>query len=190
MQSQPSSERSLIMAELVTVARPYAQAVFSLAQEKGQLAQWSDMLHFIADVCADGQVQLALANPSVTKNDVERLLLGICGERLDGAARNLLILLVRNDRLAVLPNIVELYEELREQHENIVEAKVDSAFPLSDQQLNSLVATLEQRTGRKVKASVKVVSDLIGGVTVQIGDDIWDGSVRGQLEGLAAAVAH
>ncbi|HTT36691.1 MAG TPA: F0F1 ATP synthase subunit delta [Burkholderiales bacterium] len=178
------------MAELVTVARPYAQAVFSLAQERAQLAQWSEMLHFVADVCADGQVQLALANPSFTKNDVENLLLGICGERLDGAARNLLVLLIRNDRLAVLPHIVDLYEALREQHENVIEAKVDSAFPLSDQQLAGLVANLERRTGRKVKASVNVVTDLIGGITVQIGDDLWDGSVRGQLDGLAAAVAH
>ena len=178
------------MAELVTVARPYAQAVFSLAREKGQLAQWSDTLHFIAGVCGNGQVQLALANPKFTKDDVERLLLSICGEQLEDAARNLLMILVRNDRLAVLPHIVELYEQLREQQENIVEAKVDSAFPLSDQQLSVLVASLERRTGRTVKASVKVVGELIGGITVQIGDDVWDGSVRGQLEGLSAAVTR
>jgi len=178
------------MAEPITVARPYAQAVFTLAKEQGRLAQWSDMLQFIAGVCGDGQVQHALATPKFTKEDVERLLLGICGERLDGAARNLLMLLVRNDRLAVLPQIVELYEQLREQQENVSEAKVDSALPLSDQQLGSLVASLERRTGRKVRASVNVVQELIGGITVRIGDDIWDGSVRGQLEGLAAAIAR
>jgi F-type H+-transporting ATPase subunit delta len=178
------------MAELVTIARPYAQAVFSLAKDKGQLAQWSEMLRFIAEVWSNDQAQLALANPKLTKDDVEHFLLGICGERLDGAARNLLIILVRNDRLQVLPHIVELYEQLREEQENIVEARVDSAFVLSDQQLASLVGTLERRTGHKVQATVTVVPELIGGVTVKIGDDVWDASVRGQLGNMAAALTN
>jgi len=176
------------MAELVTIARPYAQAVFSLAKDKGKLTQWSEMLRFTTEVWSDNQVQLALSNPNFTKDDVERFLLGICGERLDGAARNLLVVLVRNDRLPTLPYIVELYERLREEYENIVEARVDSAFPLSDQQLARLVATLERQTGRKVQATVAVVPELIGGVTVQIGDDVWDASVRGQLGNMAAAL--
>jgi F-type H+-transporting ATPase subunit delta len=177
------------MAELVTVARPYAQAVFSLAKEQGRLAQWSEMLSFIAEVWNNDRVQLALANPTFTKADVERLLLSICAERLDGTARNLLIILVRNDRLPVLPYIVELYEQLREEHEEIVDVRVESAFPMSDQQLTSLVATLERRTGRKVQATVSVAPELIGGVTVKIGDDVWDASVRGQLSNMAAALA-
>ena len=178
------------MAELVTIARPYAQAVFSLAKDKGQLAQWSEMLHFIAEVWSNDRVRLALANPKFTKDDVERFLLGICGERLDGVARNLLVILVRNDRLPALPHIVELYGQLREQYENIVEASVDSAFPLSDQQLASLVANLERRTGRKVQATVAVAPELIGGVTVKIGDDVWDASVRGQLDHMATALTN
>lgn len=178
------------MTELVTIARPYAQAVFGLAKDQGRLAEWSGMLRFIAEVWSNDRVQLALANPKFTKDDVERLLLDICAQRLDAAARNLLIILVRNDRLQVLPHIVELYEQLREEHENIVEARVESAFPMSDQQLTSLVATLEQRTGRKVQATVSVAPELIGGVTVKIGDDVWDASVRGQLSNMAAALTN
>lgn len=178
------------MAELVTIARPYAQAVFSLAKDKGQLAQWSEMLGFMAEVWSDNRVQLALANPKFTKDDVERFLLGICGERLDGVARNLLVLLARNDRLPALPYMVELYEQLREQYENIVEASVDSAFPLSDQQVASLVANLERHTGRKVQATVVVAPELIGGVKVRIGDDVWDASVRGQLDHMATALTN
>jgi F-type H+-transporting ATPase subunit delta len=177
------------VAELVTIARPYAQAVFSLAKDKGKLAEWSEMLRFMTEIWNDDQVQLALSNPKFTKHDVEHFLLGICGERLDGPARNLLIVLVRNDRLPTLPHIVELYEQLREEYEKIVEARVDSAFPLSDQQLAKLVATLERRNGRKVQATVAVVPELIGGVTVQIADDVWDASVRGQLDNMAAALA-
>src|SRR6267142_1476260 len=153
------------MAELVTIARPYAQAVFSLAKDKGKLAQWSEMLRFMAEVWSDNRVQLALANPRFTKDDVERFLLGICGEHLDGVARNLLVILVLNDRLPALPHIVELYDQLREHYENIVDASVDSAFPLSEQQLASLVASLERHTGRKVQAKVVVAPELIGGVT-------------------------
>ena len=178
------------MAELVTIARPYAQAVFSLAKDKRELARWSEMLRFMAGIWSDNQVQLALANPKFTKDDIERFLLGICGERLDGIAHNLLIVLVRNDRLPALPHMVELYEQLRQEYENIIEARVDSAFPLSDQQLASLVAALERRTGRKVQATVAVAPELIGGVTVKIGDDVWDASVRGQLSNMAAALTN
>src|SRR4249920_2275073 len=110
------------MAELTTIARPYAQAVFSLARDQSRFAPWSEMLGFIAGVYADDQVQQALVNLKLTKEDVERLLIAICGDRLDGAGRNLLILLVRNDRLTVLPHIVQRYELLREEQENTVEA--------------------------------------------------------------------
>ena len=178
------------MAELVTIARPYAQAVFSLAKDNGRLAQWSEMLRFVAEIWSNDQVQVALANPKFTKDDVERFLLGICGQRLDGVARNLLVVLVRNDRLPAIPHLVELYEQLREQYENIVEARVDSAFPLSDKQVASLVATLERRTGCKVQATVTVAPELIGGVTVKIGDDMWDASLRGQLANMAAALTN
>jgi F-type H+-transporting ATPase subunit delta len=144
----------------------------------------------MAEIWSNDQVQQALANPSFTKDDVERLLLAICGESLDGIARNLLVILVHNDRLPVLPHIAELYERLRERYENVVEAKVDSAFPLSEQQLASLVASLERRTGCKVEVTVAVTPELIGGVTVTIGDDVWDGSVRGQLSNMATALTN
>ena len=177
------------MAELTTIARPYAQAVFSLARETTQFAQWSDALAFIAGVYSDPQVQQALSDPKLTKEDVERLLVGICGERLDLPARNLLIILVRNDRLTALPLIAERYEQLREEQENTVEASVESAFPLSDEQLRVLLQRLEKRTNHKVKATVRLTPELIGGVRIQIGDEVWDASVRGQIDDMAGALA-
>jgi len=178
------------MAELTTIARPYAAAIFSLAKQKGELARWSEMLAFITDVYEHPQVQLALANPTFTKGDVERLLLAICGDRIDGAARNLLILLVHNDRLEVIPAVVERYEELREAEENVVEARVESAFALTDEQVKLLTDRLQKRTGHRVKPEVLLVPELIGGVRVQVGDDVWDGSVRGQLAELQAALTR
>jgi len=178
------------MAELVTIARPYAQAIFSLAKDSGQLSQWSQMLRFLLEVWDNERVRLALANPHLTRSDVAHLLLGLCGERLSGVARNLLVLLVQNGRLAVLPELVELYERLREDYDNVVEADVDSAFPLSAQQLAILSAALERHVGRKVQMKVTTVPDLIGGVSVRIGDDVWDASVRGQLDSMGAALTN
>jgi F-type H+-transporting ATPase subunit delta len=178
------------MAELTTIARPYAQAAFSLAKQTGELPRWSEMLAFVGEVYSHPQVQAALANPESTKTDVERLLLGICGDRLDGSARNLLILLVRNDRLEIIPDLVRRYEELREQEESILEARVESAFQLTDDQLRLLTAKLEKRTGHRIKPDVVIVPALIGGVRVQVGDDVWDGSVRGQLHELEAALTR
>ena len=178
------------MAELVTLARPYAVAAFSHARDKGRLAQWSDMLAFIVTLFRNERLRSALRNPQLTKDEVLRMLLAVCGENIDGAARNLLTVLAQNNRLDALPAIRDLFEELKAEHENEVEARIDSAFPLTAEQLRALVQKLEARTKRKVRASVQVRPELIGGVRVQVGDDLWDGSVRGQLETMASALTR
>jgi F-type H+-transporting ATPase subunit delta len=178
------------MAELVTIARPYAVAAFSYAKGKGELARWSDTLAFLVGVHQNERMQDVLHNPELTKDDLQRTLLGVCGERIDGAARNLLILLVQNDRLEVLPAIRDLFEQLKADYENEVEAHIESAFPLSDDQVEALVRKLEVRTKRKVRASVRVTPELIGGVRVQVGDELWDASVRGQLDNMAIALTR
>jgi F-type H+-transporting ATPase subunit delta len=178
------------MAELVTIARPYATACFSHAKQHGQLDAWSQMLGFLVTVLGDTRVQAVLSDPNMTRGRTEQILIGVAGEQLDGAGRNLVSLLVRNDRLDALPSIRDLFEELKAEQENLVEAQIESAFPLSDDQVRTVVQRLEARTKRKVKAEVQVVPELIGGVRVQIGDDVWDGSVRGQLESLAATLTR
>jgi F-type H+-transporting ATPase subunit delta len=178
------------MAELATIARPYAVAAFGHAKARHELAKWSDMLALLMSVYQDPQMQEVLHNPQLTKDEVQRALLAVCGERIDGAARNLLILLVENHRLEVLPAIRELFEQLKADYENEVEAQIESAFPLSDAQLGVLVSRLEARTKRKVKASVTVAPELIGGVRVQVGDELWDASVRGQLDTMATALSQ
>jgi F-type H+-transporting ATPase subunit delta len=176
------------MAELVTIARPYAAACFGHAKDKGALDAWSKMLDFLVAVYRDPRVQLVLQDPNLTRAGLERALLAIGGDNLDGAGRNLLSLLVRNDRLDALPAIRDLFEQLKAEQQNEVEARIESAFPLDDGQVRAVVQRLEARTKRRVKAQVEVSPELIGGVRVQIGDDVWDGSVRGQLENLAAAL--
>lgn len=178
------------MAELVTIARPYAAAAFSHAKEKNQLAQWSDMLGVLVGIYQDQQMQEVLHNPRLTKEDIERALLSVCPEQIDATARNLLVLLVENHRLSALPAIRDLFEEFKANYENEVDAQIESAFPLSDAQVGVLVKRLEARTGRRVRASVREVRELIGGVRVQVGDELWDASVRGQLDTMASSLAR
>ena len=178
------------MAELVTIARPYAVAAFSHAQAKGQLAQWSDMLALLVSVYQDEQMQEVLHNTQLSKEDIQRTLLAVGADQMDDAARNLLVVLVENNRLNVLAAIRDLFEQLKADYENEVDAQIESAFPLSEDQVRVLVHRLETRTKRKVRASVSVVPELIGGVRVQVGDELWDASVRGQLDTMAATLSR
>ena len=176
------------MAELATIARPYAQAVFRLAKQGNALPAWSDALNLIATVYEDPQMQAAMANPKVISADIERLLLAICGERIDGVARNLIQLLVHNRRLSVLVEIRELFEQLKLEDEGKLDAKISSAFPMEDAQRNQVVNLLSARFKRKINATVTVDPDLIGGIKVEVGDKVWDASVRGRLQTMAVTL--
>jgi len=176
------------MAELATIARPYAEAVFRLAKQANALPAWSDALNLIAAVYQDPQMQAAMANPKVTVTDIERLLLTICGERIDGVARNLIQLLVHNRRLSALAEIHELFEQLRLEDEGKLDAKISSAFPMEDAQRSQVVDLLSSRFKRKINATVTVDPDLIGGIKVEVGDKVWDASVRGRLHTMAVTL--
>ena len=176
------------MAELATIARPYAEAVFRLAKQGNALPAWSDALNLIASVYQDPQMQAAMANPKVSSADMERLMLAICGERIDGVARNLIQLLVHNRRLSLVAEIRELFERLKLQDEGKLDAKISSAFPMEDNQRNQVIDMLSARFKRKIDATVTVDPDLIGGVKVEVGDKVWDASVRGRLQSMAATL--
>jgi len=176
------------MAEPSTVARPYAEAAFRLADEAGALAPWSEMLVALAAVAADARVRSAAADPRLSDEQRAGVFIGILGGRLTGEAENFVRVLSQNDRLGLLPAIREHYEVLKNEREGVVEATVQSAFELSDAQLKDLVARLEKKTGRKVRARVAVDRELIGGVKVMLGDKVIDGSARAQLAALESAL--
>ena len=176
------------MAELATIARPYAEAAFGYARQRGELDKWSETLALLASVYDDPQFQEAIAGPTVTSADIEKLMLTVCGERIDGQARNLIQLLVRNGRLSVLSEIRSLFEQLKSEDEGVLEANIASAYPLQDQQLEQIVAMLAKRYNKKISPTVGVDSELIGGIKVQVGDKVWDASVRGRLQEMAAAL--
>lgn len=178
------------MAENSTVARPYAQAVFQLAKEQSLLAQWSDMLQLAAMVVADRKVRSLIGNPRVDKTQLMELIVGVCGERLDGNARNFLGLLIENGRLALLPNIAELYEAYRAEEEKVVQAEIISAFPVSTEQRQKIAAALKVRLGREVSLNCKTDQSMIGGAVIRAGDMVIDGSVTGHLYRFANVLSH
>lgn len=176
------------MAEQLTLARPYAEAVFRLAAQHNAYAEWSAMLALAASVAADGQVQRLAVDPNVSNPQLERLLLAVCGGKLSEQGSNFIRLLVENGRVTLLPRIQELYEKLRAEQSGEIDASVTSAFPVTEAQLNDLVGVLEACFKRKVKATVKVDPVLIGGVMVVAGDEVLDASVRGRLQDMAHAL--
>lgn len=175
------------MAEAATIARPYAEAVFALADAAGALARWSRALATMATVAADAEVRRAIGNPRLTADQVYGLLAATSGD-LAADEQNFLRVLIENDRLSALPEIAALYEELKNEREGVVEAVITTAFPLDKAQLAALVEEIETRFKRKVQPEVRVDAGLIGGVRMQVGDEVIDGSVRGRLAAMAAVL--
>jgi F-type H+-transporting ATPase subunit delta len=176
------------MAEASTIARPYAEAVFKLADAQGKLAEWSGVLANIAAVAADERIRVAVGDPNLSAAKIAGLFISVLSGKLSGDAENLVRVLAENGRLDVLAEIRTQYEMLRNEREGVVEAEVHTAFDLEDAQLADLVARLEKKTGRKVRASVRVDKNLIAGVKVVLGDKVIDGSARAQLGALENAL--
>ena len=176
------------MAEPSTIARPYAEAAFRLADAQGKLAEWSVALANLAAVAADERVRAAIGDPNLSAAKVAGHFISILSGKLSGEAENFVRVLADNRRLELLPAIRAQYEALRNQREGLIEADVFSAFELDGAQLADLVAHLERKTGRKVKARVQLDKELIGGIKVVLGDKVIDGSVRAQLGALENAL--
>ncbi|HRH80834.1 MAG TPA: F0F1 ATP synthase subunit delta [Thiobacillaceae bacterium] len=176
------------MAELTTIARPYAEAVARMAAEGNAWGKWSGMLAALAAVSSDPQVADLAGNPAVPGDTVAEIILGVCGDRLDNEGANLTRMLVENKRLVVLPEMARLFEDMKARQEGLLEAHVTTAFELSGEQLSALVGRLEQKFARKVTATQSVDPELIGGVIIAVGDEVMDASVRGKLSEMAATL--
>jgi F-type H+-transporting ATPase subunit delta len=173
------------MAELITVARPYAQAAFALAAENNALPVWAEMLKLASAVVVDPKVHAALESPKLSAGDKEAMFLSICDDKLNAEGRNFVRVLVQSDRIGLLPEIREIFDTLKDAADGVARAHISSAFPVTDTELAALKAALEKRFGKKIEASVGVDPDLIGGATIVVGDTVIDGSVRGELQAMA-----
>jgi F-type H+-transporting ATPase subunit delta len=183
------------VADNNTVARPYATAIFDVADEAKALGAWSEALDVAGQLLGDSGLVEYLGTPEF--NDGQRLefLTGLFAKAgaslLDGSdtkGSNFLKLLLENGRIAVLPEIAEHFEALKAKVENSVDATITSAAPLSDAQQNDIAAALKARLGREVRVETEIDENLIGGAVIRAGDVVIDGSLRARLEGLATAL--
>jgi F-type H+-transporting ATPase subunit delta len=174
------------MSEQVTIARPYAEAAYSIASEQNALPQWAEMLKVASNVTSDPTVREALDNPRLDNAAKESLLLSLCGDALSAEGKRFIRVLLESDRIAILPDIRALFDILKDRSDGVARAHIVSAFPVDDAQLGALKTALEKRFGKKIEATVSVDPQLIGGARVTVGDTVIDASVRGELQAMSS----
>jgi F-type H+-transporting ATPase subunit delta len=173
------------MAELATVARPYAEAAFKIASEQRALPVWGEMLKLSAAVMRDPAMQSAIDNPRLGAPEKESLFLSVVGDKLNAIGKSFIKTLVEADRITLLPQIETMFSDLRNAAEGVAQAQIVSAIALDDAQVADLKAALEKRFGKKIEASVSVDPSLIGGARIVVGDQVVDGSIAGKLAAMA-----
>jgi F-type H+-transporting ATPase subunit delta len=174
------------MAELATIARPYAEALFKASgSDLGAAAAWLDEL---AAIAANVQLQQFAGNPGVTVTQTFDVISGVAKHQLPDAAKNFLRTVIENGRISVLPEIAAQFRVLKNAQSGSSDATVYSAFPLDGSALADLAATLEKRFGRKLNLKVEQEPALIGGVRVVVGDEVLDTSVKARLEQMKVAL--
>ena len=179
------------MAELATIARPYAEALFRVAKDgraSTPLNAWSELVNEMAQVAAHPDVQALAHNPKMSDQMVADTLLAAVKSPMNAEAKNFVNMLVENGRVTLLPEIGVQFLALKNAEEGAADAAITSAFELSSTQVADLLATLEKRFGRKLNPSVAVDSTLIGGVRVVVGDEVLDTSVRAKLQKMHTAL--
>ncbi len=177
------------MAESLTIARPYADAAFGIAREADALPPWSDALNRLAQVMASGEARALVSNPRLGPTQIAALI-GDAAGQLNREQHNFVQVLAENERLEVMGDIEQQFRLLRNRHEEVLDVVVQTAYPLDERQVADIVATLEQKYGRKVRATTELEDELIGGVCIRIGDEMIDASVRGKLAKLAATLKN
>ena len=173
------------MAELATVARPYAEAAFKLGTEQNALPVWGEMLRFAAAVMNDPAMASAIDNPKLGAAEKESLFLSVAGDRINAIGRNFIKVLVEADRITLLPQIEAMFAQLKNAAEGVAKAQIVSAIALTETQVSELKAVLEKRFGKNIEATVSVDPSLIGGARIVVGDQVVDGSIAGKLQAMA-----
>lgn len=173
------------MADKTTIARPYAKAAFQEARDNKRLGPWSEALHLAAAVVKDPRVEALLDNPRVTPREVAQLVIDIAGPQLGDYGRNFVQTLADNRRLAYLPEISVLFDQMKDEAEGVVDVTVTSAAPLDPTQQKTLSAALERKLKRSVRLHCATDPMLIGGAVLRAGDLVIDGSLRARLDRIA-----
>ena len=177
------------MAELATIARPYAQALSELAKD-ADLQPWSESLSELAQVAVHPEVASLANNPNVTQEQLSELLLSSLKSSASPEIKQFIKLVTNNHRISVISAIAEQFEELKNLRQGAAEVHITSAFPIEKQALDSLLVTVTKRFGGKaLRPTVVVDPELIGGVRIQVGDEVLDSSVKSRLVAMQAALS-
>jgi F-type H+-transporting ATPase subunit delta len=176
------------MAELSTIARPYAEALFNAAQAGGSLETWLVATDELAMLARHPQVAEVVSDPKLGDRQVFDLLTGLMKSQLPAEGKNFLQMLIDNDRLVALPEIARQFRVLKNQSEGVADCLIESAFPMNDAQVSELLSALAKKFALKLKPEVRVDASLIGGVRVTVGDHVLDTSVKTRLAQMQAAL--
>lgn len=176
------------MAELSTLARPYAKAAFQAAVDAGEVQVWSDMLVTASNVVQEEKMGKVLSHPSLTGQQQAQTLIDVCGDKLNSAGQNLVNVLAENKRISLFPQILEQFEHLKAELEKAVDVQIISAFEVSDESKQKLTDALKAKLAKDVHVTTSVDSTLVGGAIIRAGDLVIDGTVRGKLAKLAEAM--
>lgn len=178
------------MAEFATIARPYAKALFSLAQEQNQTESWLDELKTLAELVLQPKVQLLIDEPECEYREKAKDIVSILDTQPSDEIKNFIYLLAQNKRLLILPAIYTLFQDYTLSHNDIREATVYTAYSIDDTQFARIVNDLEAHFNSRLKVHQVVEPELIGGVKVEVGDQVLDLSVQGKLNTLHAALMN
>jgi F-type H+-transporting ATPase subunit delta len=176
------------MAEINTIARPYAEALFRVAKP-AERAKWIALLDQLAQIAINPAMQAVVGDPRLTQTQIYSVIAGVVGESLSSDAKNFVETLIDNGRLLALPEIAAQFRLLRNDAEGNADAVIYSAFAMDDSQIKPLVAALEKRFARQLNPQVVIDQALIGGVRVVVGDQVLDSSVRGRLDDMRVALS-
>jgi len=178
------------MAEASTIARPYAQAIFQLAQQNDSLQVWGDTLTYAKAIVCDPQMVGLINNPKIADSKIVETILSVAGESLTDEGKNFIKLLVQNGRLGVFADIVAQFEKFRADAEKIMTAEVISAYEVSEAQQSEIATALKNRLGCDVTLVCRTDDTLLGGAVIRAGDLVIDGSVAGQIDRLKSELSH
>jgi F-type H+-transporting ATPase subunit delta len=176
------------MAELATIARPYAEALFKASSAKGTPALWAEQVNALAAVAADASLREFADSPKVSVEQVFEVITSVVSKPLADEVKNFLRTVLDNGRLVVLPEIARQFMARVNAASGVSDAVIYSAYALDDAALSDLLATLEKRFGRKLAPKVELEPALIGGVRVVVGDEVLDTSVKNRLERMKVAL--
>jgi F-type H+-transporting ATPase subunit delta len=176
------------VAELSTLARPYARAAFQYALGVNDLAGWARQLAILASVSQHDKLRPVMASPALSATQQAQIFADVCGDELATPVRNFVELLAQNKRLTLLPEIYRQFGELKTAQEQAVDIELTTAIALDESSQNKLAKALETRLARRVNIQTVVDQRLLAGVIIKAGDLVIDGSVRGRLEKLAKAI--